>query len=719
MSDPIQHEEGDGTIHHTSSPEVTLPSSVSGSISNAKDPSNNNNNVVLIPSDDERCGILVSRSARGGRFRLLKEEKKKILKDIHDNRESIQLGISSIDENDTYGHKQEFLDIICKFSTKNKRHMSNVSQLAKYIIDVFNIFENVIKLREGVHPPPQSFDSILDLMKKVDAQVKKDAYSHKPSETRFIINRCYKDMRDAILDELGQDLDNLKDGYEQKGIIIPFEVTKRHYIEYLIAYVLEHTRTCNYKTLPPTHVEALWYNHLLQTESYRNVEKMVIDKFKEFTKVDIDLNHIDNSIITDRTERETRRMNTVILYSSMLGFESYLTTYPIDESMEDHSSSCRKRKRGEGDYDASNNYDETMEGQTETTLVSSRHIEIKIEGVIGGIVSYKVSGNTHMVWILRNYAQTQGLDYTSLCLLYSGKCVSDYETVNDLGLRDCGTLHVANTPTIIEGERIRRQDKRVVASTEPIAITVKDIEMERSICCTVPGNTQMIEILKNCAEKLGVDYDSLYLSYSGKRVMDHETLNYYKLKDNDILYIIHIAKIGRQTETVVSSFEQSIVFEIKDINLGKNIFYNVSGTTRMVNILRDYAKRIGVDYSSLRLVNCDRHLMDYSTVDYHKLRDYDELYIIHVSKMFRQTETAVTSTGSILIQVKDMNSKSITFYRVYGYTRMISILRNYAERNCVNYSSLRLIDIDMRVMDYETVNYHKLKDNDKLYIFCR
>ena len=68
---------------------------MSQSISNAKDPSSNNNDVVYTPSTHGRFGILISTGTIEGRLRLLKGEKK-VLKDVYDNRESIQLDISSM-----------------------------------------------------------------------------------------------------------------------------------------------------------------------------------------------------------------------------------------------------------------------------------------------------------------------------------------------------------------------------------------------------------------------------------------------------------------------------------------------------------------------------------------------------------------------------------------------------------------------------------------------
>ena len=112
-------------------------------------------------------------------------------------------------------------------------------------------------------------------------------------------------------------------------------------------------------------------------------------------------------------------------------------------SLIERSSPCRKRKARDGDSDLDNNQEEKNSTQTETVVASDRHIVIEVKDDSNGIsVSYKVSGKTRMMNILRFYAEQFNISYSSLRLLDCDGRVMDYQTVNDYKLRDNEILHV-------------------------------------------------------------------------------------------------------------------------------------------------------------------------------------------------------------------------------------------------------------------------------------
>lgn len=155
------------------------------------------------------------------------------------------------------------------------------------------------------------------------------------------IANVYVDRRDKLLSEI--DFDFLKERYViQQGNEISFETVKRQYIEYLIAYVVGSS--LGTKTYPPLHVEAFWRLHLLETKSYRDVEKRVIEKCEEIGMITLD--HIDHSVVESTTGREDRLKHTKFLYTMVLGFDDFGEDDNDDGTRD--TSGGKKKKSGGG-----------------------------------------------------------------------------------------------------------------------------------------------------------------------------------------------------------------------------------------------------------------------------------------------------------------------------------------------------------------------------------
>ena len=251
----------------------------------------------------------------------------------------------------------------------------------------------------------------------------------------------YKDTRDLVLNQFKQDLDDLHDTYQQKNFHISFNITKRQYIEYLIAHVVGST--LDIKTSPPLNVDALWHSHLLETESYRNLEKFIIDKFEEWKDGGIELNYIDHSVVKNREGRSERLKRTKDLYSMVLGFEPFSS----DESLMERSNSCRKRKTRGGDDDMEYNRGGKNRRQTETADTSNGCFNIQVKSFSGKQYFCKVSKKTQMKEILGKYANDQGIGDTSKLRIIGtciglGRILRENETVEDLGLKENDTLVV-------------------------------------------------------------------------------------------------------------------------------------------------------------------------------------------------------------------------------------------------------------------------------------
>ena len=150
------------------------------------------------PTDRDRIEILKSTKSKDGRFRLIKEDKKKLLKDLQDNRQNIMYDVSSIDKGDKNGLQRRLKEVFFKFENKNKRNKASVKELATWIVEIYNIFRTTLDLRlRASLRPISSFVPIVELMKKVDDQVKRDTFDLKGLEKNHRVKLSHAQMMKA------------------------------------------------------------------------------------------------------------------------------------------------------------------------------------------------------------------------------------------------------------------------------------------------------------------------------------------------------------------------------------------------------------------------------------------------------------------------------------------------------------------------------------------
>ena len=117
----------------------------------------------------------------------------------------------------------------------------------------------------------------------------------------------YKATRNEILSACGDEINLLKDAYLEKRVGIAFKTTKRQYVEYLIACLVG--TSLGIKISPPLNVDALWHLHVMETKSYRKLERIVVAKFKHWMGDTSIENHIDHSMVENR-EGGAEKLNT-------------------------------------------------------------------------------------------------------------------------------------------------------------------------------------------------------------------------------------------------------------------------------------------------------------------------------------------------------------------------------------------------------------------------
>jgi hypothetical protein len=125
----------------------------------------------------------------------------------------------------------------------------------------------------------------------------------------------FTEIRDFILSQ-DDDIDNLRESYEAKGMITPFLDAKKHYVEYLIVSVAAKAFN-NSGMIPPVHVEELWCIHLLETKSYRALEKTVIEKLNSDSPIKAGVEHIEHSSLKAAEDVTQQLVMTKTMYTFM------------------------------------------------------------------------------------------------------------------------------------------------------------------------------------------------------------------------------------------------------------------------------------------------------------------------------------------------------------------------------------------------------------------
>jgi len=99
-------------------------------------------------------------------------------------------------------------------------------------------------------------------------------------------------------------------------MITPFLDAKKHYVEYLIVSVAAKAFN-NTGMVPPVHVEKLWRIHLLETKSYRALEKMVIEKLNSDSPINAGVEHIEHSSLKGDEDSTQQLLMTQTMYTFM------------------------------------------------------------------------------------------------------------------------------------------------------------------------------------------------------------------------------------------------------------------------------------------------------------------------------------------------------------------------------------------------------------------
>ena len=152
---------------------------------------------------------------------MKKPEKVNLLKDVFENETSILQVVKSVDKEDRRGLQRRLHNILFCINAKNKRNKASVDDIAKWLVALYDIFFNAIKIRRvPLRNPPAAMSAILDTMKKVDNQVKRDVFNDSKYEKNGRVQlTTAQEMKGFDKNLVPDDPDVCCPYYEHKGTL--------------------------------------------------------------------------------------------------------------------------------------------------------------------------------------------------------------------------------------------------------------------------------------------------------------------------------------------------------------------------------------------------------------------------------------------------------------------------------------------------------------------
>ncbi|RIB04049.1 hypothetical protein C2G38_2285454 [Gigaspora rosea] len=136
-----------------------------------------------------------------------------------------------------------------------------------------------------------------------------------------------------------------------------------------------------------------------------------------------------------------------------------------------------------------------------------------------------------------------GIDIKKISLSFSSKPLEDHQTLEFYNIKQNDTIHVSRKNNVgnvepaehdFENDEPTKHDEKI----DDIQIPMKPIRIfayyHRIYSLNVTTNDTVLEKLRSM---LGIDIKKITLSFSGKPLEDHRTLEYYKIKQNDTIHV--------------------------------------------------------------------------------------------------------------------------------------------------------------------------------------
>jgi len=342
-------------------------------------------------------------------------------------------------------------------------------------------------------------------------------------------------------------------------------------------------------------------------------------------------------------------------------------------------------------------------------IIAKRVILVKVKDETGEETTYRINMFGMMSGVFKDYANRKGVEETSLVFYSNNNMISQNDTPDSLQLED-DCLIIA---------------KRV------ILVKVKD-ETGEETTYRINKFGMMSGVFKDYASRKGVEESSLHYSINGNRILPIDTPDSLQL-DNDAVIDVESNDIdrgdsaslhshesiethdesngilGQMRSTFGQIFNNTIKVTVKEFSKDKGTVFKMNRSSPMSKVFKAYARRKGVEESSLRFQLDGENIQATDTPLSLELEEGDQIDALTEAHYSAADQTDVMR--AITLQVRD-DSGEITQFKVRRSVKMSEIFKVYASRKGVDVSSFRYLFEGKTIQETDTPDLLNLRDDD-------
>jgi len=292
-------------------------------------------------------------------------------------------------------------------------------------------------------------------------------------------------------------------------------------------------------------------------------------------------------------------------------------------------------------------------------------------------------------------AKSKGIDESSLVFYSNNNMISQNDTPDSLQLED---------------------DSKIV-SVRFLILTVKDSETGEEMKFKINMYSDMSKVFSSVGNRQGVEESSLQFSINGNRILPTDTPHSLQL-DNDAVIYVNSEYIDNDDLSSLYSYESDGILEqmhaalfnttnrdmdmdntikvtVKEFSKNKSTVFKINKSSPMSKVFKAYARRKGIEESSLRFLLDGENIQATDTPLSLELEEGDQIDVIR----------------AITLHVRD-DYGEVTQFKVRSSTQMSEIFEVYASRKGVDVSSFRYLFEGKIIQETDTPDKLDLKDED-------
>ena len=220
-------------------------------------------------------------------------------------------------------------------------------------------------------------------------------------------------------------------------------------------------------------------------------------------------------------------------------------------------------------------------------------------------------------------------------------------------------------------------------------------------------------------------YSLLQFSINGNRILPTDTLDSLQLENDAVIDVesndidsgdsasLHSHEsiethdesngiLGQMRSTFGQMFSSDtdthITVKVKEFSKDKSAVYKMNRSSPMSKVFKAYARRKGVEESSLRFLLDGENIQATDTPLSLNLEEDDQIDVMRM--------------GNIMFRVKDEKIGEETMFKVRSSVQMSEVFKVYASRKGVDVSSFRFLFEGKTIQEFDTPDMLDLKDND-------